>query len=150
MAQEDSIGNADPSSVADPAHHSSGNDDHTTSTGAKPSHLVEALLDPEFLPSTTKAPMLRKVQAYGVLLALVMGGMVGARKVLSIEILQTEMPIFLATGVAVATTIFAVAGDIDWWELVLAYWWFSLPAGGAMMLLLIVMGENATGMTEAE
>lgn len=150
MAQEDSVGNADPSAVNDPAHSSSGNDDHTTTSGTKPSHLVQAILDPDFLPSTAKAPLLRKVQAYGVLLLLVMGGMVGARKFLNVEILQTEMPIFVATGALIAGAIFAIAGDIDWWELVLAYWWFSLPAAGVAGLLLVMLGERATGMTHVE
>lgn len=113
--QENSIGNADPSSMADPAHHSSADESHTMTDGEKPTKLVDVIMDPDFLPTTAKAPLLRKIQAYGVLLVLVMGGMVGARTVLGIEILQTPMHTFVATGVVVAGAILAITGDIDWW-----------------------------------
>jgi len=150
MAQEDSIGNADPSSVADPAHHSSGNNDHTTSSGTKPTGVVEALLDPEFLPTTAKAPVMRKVQSAGILLILVIGAMLGARMLLNTEILQVQWPLFFATGAAIAGSIFAIAGDIDWWELLLAYWYLCLPVGAVTGALLVMMGEQATGLADVE
>jgi len=150
MTQEDSIGNADPSSVADPAHHSSGNADHTTSTGTKSTGVVEALLDPEFLPTTAKAPILRKLQSAGVLLILVTGAMFAGRLLISTEILQVQWPLFFALGATIAGSIFVIAGDIDWWELLLAYWFLSLPAGVVAGALLVMMGEQATSMTDVE
>ena len=142
------VANADPSSVADPSDPAHANSDHTTRDGTKPNNVFTVLTDPEFLPTTEKAPLMRKAQSFAVLLVLVVGGMYGGRTLLGVELLQIELPVFLGIGAAVGGMIFLIAGDVDWWELVLGYWWFSMPVGAAAALALVLMGEQATGMDE--
>lgn len=142
------LANADPSAVNDPAHPDHENTDHTLSTGEKPSSFLNVLTDPSFTPTTTKAPLLRKLQSLVVLLSLVGGGMLAARTLLGIELLRTEWPVFLSIGTAVVGAVFVIAGDVDWWELVLAYWWLSVPVGGAAALALVLLGERVSGMHE--
>lgn len=40
------------------------------------------------------------------------------------------------------------AHKIDWWELVLGYWWFSMPAAGGAGLLLVRLMEGSEELAE--
>jgi hypothetical protein len=39
---------------------------------------------------------------------------------------------------------------IDWWELVMGYWWLSMPVAGAAGVLLVMAQEQATGFHEVD
>lgn len=67
--------------------------------------------------------------------------------------LQSEQPILVLGGVfaVVLTTLFATGTVwIDWWELVLGYWWLSLPIGAAAGLVFVMNQEASSTLGEVE
>ncbi|KAF3019395.1 hypothetical protein E8E14_012317 [Neopestalotiopsis sp. 37M] len=58
----------------DPAHPSSGNTNHTTKSGTKPTTAIEAIADPNFFPTLEKAPLAQKVKSLLLLAVVVYGG----------------------------------------------------------------------------
>ncbi|KAL9111406.1 MAG: hypothetical protein Q9187_007921 [Circinaria calcarea] len=122
---------------------------HTRSGAPKPSTAISTLTDPDFLPSLDQAPVTRKLQSH-LLLALLLCGAISMAYVLGLDIIQGRVAIGVL-GVAVALAIGAIGGwNIDWWELVLGYWWFSIPIAGAAGLAYLIMQEHASGMAETD
>jgi len=144
------VADADPSSVADPSDPDHSNRDHVSSASTKPDDFLTVLTDPNFKPTIADAPLLRKAQSFAVLFALVAGGLYLGRTVLRVELLTVGWPVVVAIGVAITAAIVAVAGDVDWWELVLAYWWLTMPVGAAAAVALIVLGEETNGMRDLD
>lgn len=144
------VADADPSSVNDPSDPHHANQDHVSTGNSKPDDFLTVLTDPNFKPTISDAPLLRKIQSFAVLFALVAGGLFLGRTVLRIELLTTGWPVVVGIGVAITAAIVMVAGDIDWWELVLAYWWLAMPAGAAAGLALVVLGEETNGMRDLD
>ncbi|KAL3424804.1 hypothetical protein PVAG01_04085 [Phlyctema vagabunda] len=165
---------AEPSTYTtrDPAHPSNANQDHTTKDGEKPTNAFTAITDPDFLPTLESAPKTQHLKSYLVLISLVVGGVVGAW-FYGFELFQfssTQDPqipfqpaeptvsdssvleIISLLGLVVAALLVVISWTgalwIDWWELVLGYWWLSMPVGGAAGLCLVLMQETASGMDE--
>ncbi|KAK6207241.1 hypothetical protein LQW54_007325 [Pestalotiopsis sp. IQ-011] len=64
----------EPPKPSDPAHGTSSNDDHTTTSGTKPTSVVEAVTDPSFFPTLDKAPLAQKIKSHLLLACIVYGG----------------------------------------------------------------------------
>ncbi|MCJ1483857.1 hypothetical protein MMC06_004025 [Schaereria dolodes] len=123
--------------------------DHTPHTGLKPSDAYNVITDPNVLPTLDEAPKTRQLQSHFVLLAL-LSGAIGVAWLLGLDIIQGRIAL-LGLGIAVTLAIGAVGGwNIDWWELVLGYWWFSIPIAGAAGLGFLMMQEHASGMDETD
>jgi hypothetical protein len=121
-------------------------DDHKLST------TVAAVTDPKFpLPALTEnSSTLRYFLSIGTLIGLLATGIVGAW-LLKIEILQTQQPL-VAIGVCffvvLSALFFTGTVWIDWYELVLGYWWLSMPIGAAAGLALVMNQEASAGIEE--
>lgn len=120
---------------------------------SKLSTAVAAVADPKFpLPVLNdKSSTLRYILSFGTLAALLGGGIVGAWY-LDVTMLQSRQPI-----VVLSIAFFTVLGAlfftgtvwIDWFELVLGYWWLSMPIGAAAGLVLVMNQEASTGIQES-
>jgi hypothetical protein len=136
-------------STHNPAHPDNENQDHTNKNGEKPQTAIDAVLDPEFVPTLDSAPVFRKVQSFSVLF----GGLLGALALASlagVDILQSGPQIAGVGALLVLALWWTGTVWIDWWEVVLGYWWLSMPVGGAAGLCLILMQENASGWDEVD
>lgn len=106
---------------------------------------IAAVTDPTFPLPTLKAgtSTFRYVRSFTVLFCLLASGLGGAY-LFEAAILQD--PLYLAVAsVAVLVGVFATGTVwIDWWELVLGYWWLSMPIGCAAGLAFVMMQERAT------
>ncbi|MCJ1476779.1 hypothetical protein MMC13_005448 [Lambiella insularis] len=123
--------------------------DHTRHTGLTPADAYRAITDPDVLPTLDAAPKTRQAQSHLVLLVLLCSAIFGAW-LLGVDILQSQTQI-IGVGLAVAVAIgFAGGWNIDWWELVLGYWWLSMPVAGLAGLAFLMMQENASGMSETD
>jgi hypothetical protein len=120
---------------------------------SKLSTAVAAIADPKFpLPALTdKSSTLRYILSFGTLATLLATSIVGAWY-LDVTMLQSEQPI-----VVLSVAFFAVLGAlfftgtvwIDWFELVMGYWWLSMPIAAAAGLVLVMNQEQSTGIQES-
>lgn len=123
--------------------------DHTKHTGLTPADAYNAITDPDVLPTLESAPKTRKAQSHLVLTVLLCSAIFGAW-LIGVDILQSQTQI-IGIGLAIAVAIGFVGGwNIDWWELVLGYWWLSMPVAGLAGLGFLMMQENASGMDETD
>lgn len=74
---------------SDPSHPSQPNSNHTNSSGDKPTTAIDAILDPEFLPTLDEAPKRQQVKSH-VLLLLMVAGAIFLAWLTGFEILQIE------------------------------------------------------------
>ena len=121
---------------------------------SKLSTAVAAVTDPKFpLPVLDEnASAFRYVLSFGTLAGLLAGGLAGAWY-LGITMLQSQQPL-----VALSVAFCAVLGAlfftgtvwIDWFELVLGYWWLSMPIAAAAGIVLIFNQEASAGIDEIE
>ena len=116
------------------------------------SEALSALSDPNFLPSlTTTSPFHpRALRSHLVLLTLLLGGIYLAYFVLDVAILQTWPQFIGISAVALLGILLTGGFNIDWYSLLLDFWWLSFPLAGAAGLALVVMQENATSFTETD
>lgn len=125
----------------------------TNTDDSKLATLTAAVADPKFpLPVLNdQSSALRYVLSFGTLAALLAGGIFGAWN-LDVTMLQSQQPLVLLSIV-----FFAILGAlfftgtvwVDWFELVLGYWWLSMPIGAAAGLVLIMNQEQNTGIRES-
>lgn len=123
---------------------------HTQHTNLTPLDAYAVITDPDILPSLTAETSLpRRLRSYFVLGTLVAGGLFLAY-ILGVDILQTRAEI-VGIGLAVVIALgFAGGWNIDWWELVLGYWWLSMPVAGLAGVAFLVLQEGTSGMVEVE
>lgn len=121
-------------------------DDHKLSTA------IAAVTDPKFpLPILDeKSSPVRYILSFGTLF-LLLGGGIGGAWMLGTELLQSSQPVVFAGGIfaAVLGALF-VTGTVwvDWFELVVGYWWLSMPIGALAGLILVLNHEDSTGLEE--
>jgi len=125
----------------------------TNTDDSKLSTAVAAVTDPKFpLPVLNdESSTLRYIISFGTLAALLGGGVVGAWY-LDVTMLQSQQPV-----VVLSVAFFAILGAlfftgtvwIDWFELVLGYWWLSMPIGALAGLTLVMNQEASTGIAES-
>ncbi|MCJ1321641.1 hypothetical protein MMC15_006986 [Xylographa vitiligo] len=122
---------------------------HTEHTGLTPKDAYNVITDPDVLPSLDEASVPRKIQSTFVLLVLLCGALFGAW-FLGVDILQSQTQI-IGVGIAIAVAIAFVGGfNMDWWDLVLGYWWISMPAAGLAGIAFLLIQENTSGMEETD
>ena len=63
-----------------------------------------------------------------------------------------EQALFLGAVAAAVLIALFVTGTVwvDWWELVLGYWWFSIPVGAAAGLAFVLNQETGATMGEVQ
>jgi len=132
-------------------HHLS--EKQTNTDDSKLATLTAAVADPKFpLPVLNdQSSALRYVLSFGTLAALLAGGIVGAWY-LDVTMLQSQQPVVVLSVVFFAilgTLFFTGTVWIDWFELVLGYWWLSMPIGAAAGLVLVMNQEQNTGIRES-
>jgi len=125
----------------------------TNTDDSKVSTAVAAVTDPKFpLPVLNdESSTLRYILSFGTLAALLGGGVVGAWY-LDVTMLQSQQPV-----IVLSVAFFAILGAlfftgtvwIDWFELVLGYWWLSMPIGALAGLALVMNQEASTGIVES-
>ena len=114
---------------------------------------VAAVIDPKFpLPQLTeKSTPLEYVLSFGTLFLLLGAGIYGAW-LYGTTMLQTAQPLLVLPAVFLVTLgVLAFVGTIwiNWWELVLGYWWLSMPIGAMAGLVLVFNQEANTGLEES-
>lgn len=123
-------------------------DDHKAST------VIAAVTDPKFpLPVLDEnATTLRYVLSFGTLATLLAGGLAGAWYVGGVAMLQSEQPLIpltIAFFAILGALFFTGTVYIDWWELVLGYWWLAMPLGAAVGIMLVFNEERSAGIGES-
>lgn len=107
---------------------------------------------------TTSSPTTTHLKSHLTILFLLITSILGSY-LLGFSLLQQsssttwlESAISLAALVGVGATALWWTGShkIDWWELVLGYWWFSMPIAGAAGLLLIRAQEGSEEIGDVE
>ena len=133
--------------ASDPDHPQS--EKNTDTDTQKASTTIAALTDPTFpLPTLTgETSTFRYVRSFTVLTSLIVTGLGGAY-LFDAAILQNPIYLGLITLAVIAGVFATGTAWIDWWELVLGYWWLSMPVGGAAGLAFIMMQERATSWDE--
>ena len=111
------------------------------------------------LPTLThESPATAHLRSYLLVFSLLLISIVGSY-VLGFSLLQIspstswiEGGITLLALVGVAGTALWWTGShkIDWWELVMGYWWFSMPIAGAAGLLLVRAQEGSSEIGEVD
>ena len=142
------------SAPADPSHDLS--EKKTDTSENKVATATSILTDPKFpLPTlTANSSPLAYAKSFAVLSCLLASGLSFAWFI--------DMPLVTAVGI---DPVLLLAGAfvffmallfatgtvwIDWWELVLGYWWLSMPIGAAAGLALVMNQENTTQMGEVD
>lgn len=124
---------------------------HPLAVDGPPSKLstdpLAALSDPDLLPSTDHASTARRLRSHLFLLMIVATGVLGSRY-LGLDMLQGEGWPAAATNAGVAALgvggVLMTGGlAVDWYEIVLGWWWVSAPIM-VMAGLVIVMAEERT------
>ena len=120
---------------------------------SKLSTAVAAVADPKFpLPVLDdKSSALRYILSFGTLATLLLTGIAGAWY-LDVILLQSQQPaivLSVAFFVVLGALFFTGTVWIDWYELVLGYWWLSMPVGAAAALILVMNQEASTGIQES-
>lgn len=115
---------------------------------------IAAVLDPKFpLPSlTSESSPVRYVLSFGTLFFLLAVG-IGGAWLCGTEILQSSQPLVVMGCVfAAMIAAFFVSGTIwiDWFELVLGYWWLSMPIGALAGLAIVLNMEAEATLAETE
>lgn len=123
-------------------------DDHKGTT------TLAAVLDSSFpLPTlTSESTPLQYFLSFATLFALLALGVGGAIYV-GVEILQSSRPFFMAgTGIALLMGAFFITGTIwiDWYGLVVKYWWLSMPIGALAGIAVVLNIEASTGIADTE
>jgi len=126
----------------------------TNTDDQKAATTAAIITDPNFpLPALdNKSSYFQHVRSFAVLFVLLAGGIVGAW-FLDTPILQSQQPLYVIAGLfgVVTLALFATGTVwIDWWELVLGYWWLSIPIGAAAMLTLVMNQEAQSALEEVE
>jgi len=141
---------SDPSvKPSDPAHPAHPNVDHTTKSGSKPETAVTAVLDSNFLPTLDGAPPTRYVQSFLILASIILG-LAFLAYIHGLEVFQTTAQQNVIMGLVTFTLFYTGVVWIDWWELAVGYWWFTLPILAGFGVLLVRMNEAATGIDDVD
>lgn len=126
----------------------------TNTDNAKLPVAIAAVTDPKFpLPQlTSTSSALEYILSFSTLFLLVGGGIYGAW-LYEVALLQTAQPLLLLPAVFVVSVgALGLAGlfAVNWWELVLGYWWLSMPVAAMAGLVLVMKQEQSTGLEELE
>jgi hypothetical protein len=125
---------------------------HAHDTSSQKLHTtLAAATDPKFpLPTLTpKSTRVQYIRSFALLFVLLGSGLGGAY-IMEATILQE--PLYAGIiGLITVLGVFATgAAWIDWWGLVLEYWWLCLPVGGAAGLAFVMMQERATSWKDTQ
>lgn len=151
----------------------------TNTDESKVKTTIAAVFDPSFpLPTleAQKTPALRYVQSFLVLTFLLSTAVFGAwffnfsilqssfaadtspnpkaKNVLSLlgmVITMEQLALLIGViGVLFLTMWFTGTVWIDWWELVIGYWWLSMPVGASAGLLFLMAQERTDTMGQVD
>ncbi len=151
----------------------------TNTNDAKVKTTLTAVFDPSFpLPTleSRKTPTTRYIQSFLVLFFLLSAAVVAAW-FFELSILQTSSSTSISPN-AKSKNVLSILGVvipvdqlallvgatvvlflsmwftgtiwIDWWELLIGYWWLSLPVGGAAGLLFVMAQERTDTMGQVD
>ena len=124
----------------------------TNTDNKKVSTTVAAVTDPKFpLPQLDEnSSVLEYVLSFATLFILLGAGIYGAW-LYDVPLLQSAQPLLVLPAVFLLIIgILAFVGTlwINWWELVLGYWWLSMPIGAMAGLVLVFNQEANAGLDE--
>ena len=130
---------------------------HPLAVSGPPDKLTEApiaaLQDPDLLPTTTSKPRLQQARSFTFLVIIVASG-VGAGWFAGLDILQGEsLTEVSAKGgllciLAVLGVLMTGGQEIDWFELVLGWWWVAMPIYTMAGLTIVMAQERTQGLQE--
>ncbi len=151
LTRHSQITNMDENPKRTDAHNLS--EKQTNTDDSKLSTAVAAVVDPKFpLPVLDEnASTLRYILSFGTLTSLLAGGIAGAWYI-GVTMLQSEQPLLvlsIAFFAVLAALFFTGTVWIDWFELVLGYWWLSMPIGAAAGVVLVLNQEASAGIDES-
>lgn len=124
----------------------------TNTSNSKLATLVAAVTDPKFpLPVLdANTSLIRYVLSFATLSTLIGGAVLGAW-FLDVAMFQSSQPLLVMGSAFVALLgLFFFMGSvwIDWFELLLGYWWLSMPVGILAGLALVLNQEDSTSIGE--
>lgn len=124
----------------------SNTDEHKLSTA------IAAVTDPKFpLPVLDeKSSALRYVLSFSTLFGL-LGAGIALAQFYEVAILQSAQPlVVMGCGFAAVVGALFITGTvwIDWFELVIGYWWLSMPVGALAGLALVLNQEASVEIHE--
>lgn len=160
----------EPAKTRDPAHASSKNKDHVTSSGEKPTSMIEVITDTTFIPTLENAPLSQRIKSYLLLLCTI-AGCVTALWYLDFTLFQTPSSIDAATvvqaplappaptsfldsakevgymtaGVSaliLLVLVFTGTAHVDYWSLVMEYGWYTIPVVAGVGLVFVIAKES--------
>ncbi|KAF3921580.1 hypothetical protein AA313_de0204852 [Arthrobotrys entomopaga] len=127
--------------AADPAHPSNPNENHTTKRGNKPTSGTEVLTDTSFVPTLESAPSTRYLQSFLVLFMMVSSAAFSAW-FLDFDIFQSKAQQQLVLLGVIGGLFYSGAVWIDWWTIVVEYWWISIPLLAGLGIIVVRLDEG--------
>ncbi|KAF3916802.1 hypothetical protein ABW20_dc0108681 [Dactylellina cionopaga] len=132
-----------------PSHSSNPNTDHTTKSGTKPATGIEALTDTSFVPTLESAPLTRYLQSF-IVLATMVASVAVAAMFLNFDIFQTSIQQWFILLAVTASLFYTGVVWIDWWTIVVEYWWLSIPILAGMGVAVVRMDEGMRALNQVD
>ncbi|KAF3092602.1 hypothetical protein TWF102_008419 [Orbilia oligospora] len=141
---------ASTATIRSPFHSSdSKNTDHATKSGDKPTSGTEIIIDTSFAPTLEAAPLSRYLQSFVVLSFLLGSARVGIWY-LGFDIFQTTTQQWVIIAAVTTCLFYSGVVWIDWWAVVVEYWWLSIPILAGTSILFIRMDEAIRDVQEID
>ena len=127
---------------------------HTDTDDKKLETVTAMVTDPKFpLPALDeKSTNTRYVKSFATLLVLLCIG-IGFFWFSGTELLQIGHPLLVCGGLLVVVLFALLLTEtiwIDWYELVLGYWWVAMPLGALAGLFVLLNQEAGATMAETD
>ncbi|KAK6516059.1 hypothetical protein TWF506_005972 [Arthrobotrys conoides] len=136
--------------IRSPFHpNKSQNTDHTTEFGEKPTSGTEIITDTSFAPTLQVAPLSRYILSFAVLSFLLVCAGVGVWY-LELDIFQTTTQQWVIVAAVIVSLFYSGVVWIDWWAILVEYWWLSIPILAGMGIVFIRMDEATRGVEEID
>ncbi|KAK6535769.1 hypothetical protein TWF281_000021 [Arthrobotrys megalospora] len=135
--------------IRGPFHSSEQNTDHTTKSGTKPTTGTEIITDTSFAPTLESAPFSRYLKSFFVLSILVACVCAGACYI-GLDFLQTTSQQWAIIASVTIGLFYSGVVWIDWWEIIVEYWWLSIPLLAGIGMVMIRMDEATRAVDELD
>ncbi|KAF3160249.1 hypothetical protein TWF106_009014 [Orbilia oligospora] len=125
------------------------NTDHATKPGDKPTSGTETIIDTSLAPTLEAAPLFRYIQSF-VILSFLLGSAGVGVWYLGFDIFQTTTQQWVIVAAVTTCLFYSGVVWIDWWAVVVEYWWLSIPILAGTGILLTRMDEAIRDVQEID
>ncbi|EGX45302.1 hypothetical protein AOL_s00170g9 [Orbilia oligospora ATCC 24927] len=141
---------ASTATIGSPFHSSdSKKTDDATKSGDKPTSGTEIIIDTSFAPTLEAAPLSRYLQSF-VILSFLLGSAGVGIWYLGFDIFQTTTQQWVIIAAVTTCLFYSGVVWIDWWAVVVEYWWLSIPILAGTGILFIRMDEAIRDVQEID